>query len=100
MAPGGGKGGALMARLDDFIVKELSKGGEVFCSKTNLLLGLITKTIWFRSPYINGVYMIALRLCKTCIYIYTYICIKTSVLQKLKGVLLHLTAFVVCFGIL
>ena len=30
MAPGGGKGGALMARLDDFIVKELSKGGEVF----------------------------------------------------------------------
>lgn len=72
MAPGGGKGGALMARLDDFIVKELSKGGEVFCSKTNLLLGLITKTIWFRSPYINGVYMIALRLCKTCIYIYIY----------------------------
>lgn len=25
---GGGKGGTLMARLDNFIVKELSKGGE------------------------------------------------------------------------
>lgn len=70
-----------------------NKSAVGFDNKNNL-------TIWVRSPLINGLYMIALRLVYKYIHIYLYICAKTSALQKLKGVLLHLTAFVVCFGIL
>lgn len=49
--------------------KSWAKAGRFFLI-TNLLLGLITKTIWVRSPLINGLYMFALRI--VYIYIFMY----------------------------